>query len=332
MSKLAYTAVVTGASGYVATETVKQLLEKGYNVRATVRSVSNKDKVAHLEKLAEALPGTLTLHEADLLKEGSFDEVVKGADYVFHMASPFFAGGDDIDPHKDLIDPAVNGTKNVLGSVSKEKSTIKRVVLTSSFASVVKAKAGPSKPPLFTEEDWNDEATPETTDGAYYLSKTLAEKAAWEIAEKEGFELVAINPTLVLGPILSSRADGVSRRTISGILEGGEISHDLLPWLCDVRDVARAHVLGAENPKAKGQRFIVSQGNTTAPKVITDALKARFPGFKIQDGGNIPSEAFADNSKALQELGLGKLYDPATSVVDMAVTLIQKGVATPRAV
>jgi len=72
---------------------------QGYNVRATVRSVSNKDKVAHLEKLAEALPGTLTLHEADLLKEGSFDEVVKGADYVFHMASPFFAGGDDIDPH-----------------------------------------------------------------------------------------------------------------------------------------------------------------------------------------------------------------------------------------
>jgi saccharopine dehydrogenase-like NADP-dependent oxidoreductase len=74
---------------YVATEVINQLLVKGYNVRGTVRSVAATDKVAHLHKLGEALPGKLTLHEADLLKEGSFDEVVKGADYVFHTASPF---------------------------------------------------------------------------------------------------------------------------------------------------------------------------------------------------------------------------------------------------
>ena len=74
----------------MATEVVKQLLEKGYNVRGTVRSLSSKDKVEHLELLGQALPGKLTLHEADLLKPGSFDEVVKGADFVFHTASPFF--------------------------------------------------------------------------------------------------------------------------------------------------------------------------------------------------------------------------------------------------
>jgi uncharacterized protein YbjT (DUF2867 family) len=74
----------------VATEVVKQLLEKGYNVRGTVRSLSSKEKVEHLQLLGEALPGKLTLHEADLLKQGSFDEVVKGADFVFHTASPFF--------------------------------------------------------------------------------------------------------------------------------------------------------------------------------------------------------------------------------------------------
>ena len=79
-----------GASGFVATEVVKQLLEKGYNVRGTVRSLSSKEKVEHLELLSAALPGKLTLHEADLLKSGSFDEVVKGADFVFHTASPFF--------------------------------------------------------------------------------------------------------------------------------------------------------------------------------------------------------------------------------------------------
>lgn len=73
----------------MATEVINQLLAKGYNVRGTVRSVAAKDKVAHLVKLGEALPGKLTLHEADLLKQGTFDEVVKGADYVFHTASPF---------------------------------------------------------------------------------------------------------------------------------------------------------------------------------------------------------------------------------------------------
>lgn len=71
---------------YVATELVKQLLEKGYNVRGTVRSTSNEDKIEHLIKLGEALPGTITLHEADNLVEGSFDDVVKGARYVFHTA------------------------------------------------------------------------------------------------------------------------------------------------------------------------------------------------------------------------------------------------------
>ena len=75
---------------YIATELVKQLLEKGWNVRGTVRSLKNEDKVAHLRVLSEALPGKLTLHEADLLQEGSFDEVVAGADIVFHTASPFF--------------------------------------------------------------------------------------------------------------------------------------------------------------------------------------------------------------------------------------------------
>ena len=79
-----------GASGFVATEVVKQLLEKGYNVRGTVRSLSAKEKVEHLELLGAALPGKLTLHEADLLKPGSFDGIVKGADFVFHTASPFF--------------------------------------------------------------------------------------------------------------------------------------------------------------------------------------------------------------------------------------------------
>eukprot|EP00877_Chromochloris_zofingiensis_P009245 jgi/Chrzof1/4574/Cz14g18240.t1 len=104
-------AVVTGASGYVATELIKQLLSKGYN----------------------ALPGSLSLYEADLLKEGSFDEATKGAHLVFHTASPFQVSN-ITDPIAELVQPAVDGTKNVLSSVAKNKDTVRKVILTSSFA------------------------------------------------------------------------------------------------------------------------------------------------------------------------------------------------------
>lgn len=320
---MAATAVVTGASGFVASHLVQQLLQKGYNVRGTVRSVANKDKTAHLTALADSLPGTLELCEADLLKQGSFDKVIEGADYVFHTASPFFMKVED--PQRDLVDPAVNGTKNVLSSVAKNKSTVKRVVLTSSFASVMKMKAGPSNPPLYTEDDWNTDST--ISDDAYSFSKVSAERAAWEIAEKEGLDLVVVNPTFVIGPVISKRADATSINTVTAILEGK--SADIIPFVCDVRDVARAHVLAAEKPDAKG-RHIVSQQKTWGPKAFTDTLKQRFPSYKIQDGPAQESSPVIDNSKALKTLGLGKLHEPTESIVDMAVTLIQQGIAKPQ--
>ena len=114
----------------LCSEVVKQLLEKGYTVRGTVRSKANTSKVQHLLTLADALPGKLELFEADLLKAGDFDEVVRGADFVLHTASPFFT--ETSDPQKDLVDPAVNGTTTVLNAAGK--AGIKRVVVTSSVA------------------------------------------------------------------------------------------------------------------------------------------------------------------------------------------------------
>lgn len=106
---MAQTVLVTGATGFVASEVIKQLLEKGYSVKGTVRSLS---KALHLQKLADALPGTLELLEADLLKEGDFDAAVAGCSYVFHVASPFLI--DVPDAQSDLLDPALKGTINVL--------------------------------------------------------------------------------------------------------------------------------------------------------------------------------------------------------------------------
>ncbi|CAL8462009.1 g1540 [Coccomyxa elongata] len=318
---MALTVTVTGASGFIASELVKQLLEKGYNVRGTVRSLKKQEKVAHLKALNEALPGNLTLHEADLLQEGSFDEVVRGSDYVFHTASPFFMGSDN--PQKDLVDPAVKGTTTVLRSVAKSKDTVKRVVLTSSVAAIMKMKKGPLKGKVFTDEDWNDEAT--VNEGSYEYSKTQAEKAARELAEKEGFEIVTIHPSFVMGPVIFDRADATSIVTMKGFVEHGQYS--FFPWHCDVRDIARAHVLAAEVPTASG-RYIVS--NPPVPtKVISQELSDRFPQYKFPAGKDDDSTEFSfDVSKAEKELGLF-LHPRRETYVDMVTTLIQRGIAKP---
>ncbi len=166
----AFTAVVTGATGFVALEVVKQLLEKGYNVRATVRSAADHSKTATLQALGSAFPGKLELFEADLLSPGSFDGAISGADYVFHVASPFRI--DVEDPQRDLIDPAVQGTRNVLASVVKNKNTVRRTVITSSVAAVHggKSKVPPTNGALYTEEDFNKSSTVDNGE-AYWASK-----------------------------------------------------------------------------------------------------------------------------------------------------------------
>lgn len=319
----AYTAVVSGASGFIGTELVKQLLEKGYNVKGTVRDTSNHEKTQHLTKLAEALPGKLTLHAADLTKEGSFDSILKDADYVFHTASPFIR--DVTDPKKQLIEPAVGGTKNVLSSVAKNTDSIKRVVLTSSFASIVKPKAGPSNG-IYSEEDWNNEVD-ENAQGAdaYRYSKVAAERAAWDASKKHNFELVTICPTFVLGPVISNRADATSILDVKGLIEG--TNDTVTPWVCDVRDIARAHVLAAEISSAKG-RYLVSQDHVVPVKALTDCLSKHFPQFKFAEGKGAEVKKVIDNSKVQKELGL-QIHPWQESIIDMATTLIQRGIAKP---
>ncbi|DBA76212.1 hypothetical protein WJX77_001074 [Trebouxia sp. C0004] len=319
----AYTAAVSGASGFIGTELVKQLLEKGYIVKGTVRDTSNTEKTAHLTKLAEALPGKLTLHAADLTKEGSFDSILKGVDYVFHTASPFIR--DVTDPKKQLIEPAVGGTKNVLSSVAKNTDSIKRVVLTSSFASIVKPKDGPSGQ-VYTEEDWNTEVD-ENAQGAdaYRYSKVAAEREAWDASKKHNFELVTICPTFVLGPVISNRADATSILDVKGLIEG--TNDTVTPWVCDVRDIARAHILAVEVPSAKG-RYLVSQDSVVPVKALTDCLSKHFPNFKFANGKEAEVKKVIDNSKVQRELGL-EIHPWQESIIDMATTLIQRGIAKP---
>ncbi|KAK9908632.1 hypothetical protein WJX75_000697 [Coccomyxa subellipsoidea] len=319
---MAYNCVVTGATGYIASELCKQLLVKGYNVKGTVRSLRRQEKIQHLINLGDALPGKLTLHEADLLSDGSFDSVVKGADLVFHTASPFFISGTD-DPQRDLVNPAVKGTKNVLSAAIKSKDTVRRVVLTSSTAAVVKNKKGPSNGSLYTEEDWNDESS--LTVSPYMYSKTQAEKAAWEMAKEAGLDLIVINPSFVLGPVLTNQAFSTSIQLMKDFVENTETT--MLARQVDVRDVARAHVLASEVPEAKG-RYIVSHESTASTKQLSDILSARFPQYRFPAGDDTPLERVADTSKAHRELGI-KLRPLKETYIDMVTTLIQQKIAAP---
>jgi uncharacterized protein YbjT (DUF2867 family) len=85
--------LVTGANGYIAVHLVRELLEKGYRVRGTVRAES---KATHLRKTFASYGDKLELVIVDdITKEGAFDEAVKGVDAVEHTASPFHTRFDD---------------------------------------------------------------------------------------------------------------------------------------------------------------------------------------------------------------------------------------------
>ncbi len=251
------TVLVTGGTGYVASWLVKDLLEQGHHVRTTVRNKQKTDKYQHLLDIEKGLPGKLTVYEADLLKEGSFDEAVHGCEFVFHTASPFIIYRVQ-DAYQSLVQPAIEGTRNVLHSVNKA-DTVKRVILTSSIVAIYGDNEDMKGKSAFTEEDWNTTSSLEHQ--PYSYSKTLAEQEAWEIANAQNrWDLVTINPGLILGPSLAKRTDSTSITTILSFLQGEYKMGvpDLENGLVDVRDVAKAHRLAAFTTEAQGRYIITS--------------------------------------------------------------------------
>jgi dihydroflavonol-4-reductase len=210
--------LVTGATGYVAGWLVKDLLEAGVTVHAAVRDPDRTDKVSHLSAVADQSPGEIKYFKADLLDEGSYDEAMQGCGVVFHTASPFTI--DVKDPQKELIDPAVKGTRNILEAANRVES-VSRVVVTSSCAAIygdnidcAEAFGG-----VLTEADWNKSSSLEHN--AYSYSKMLAEKAAWQIAEKQDrWKLVTVNPALVIGPALQDNPTSESFNLVKQMGDG----------------------------------------------------------------------------------------------------------------
>ncbi|WP_299463058.1 NAD-dependent epimerase/dehydratase family protein [uncultured Microscilla sp.] len=264
--------LVTGATGYVAGWLVKKLLEEGITVHAAVRNPQKQEKLQHLNKLAAELPGSIKYFQSDLLQEGSYTEAMAGCELVYHTASPFVT--DVNDPQKDLIDPAVKGTQNVLETANNTPS-VKRVVVTSSCAAIYTDAIDCQNAPggVLTEEVWNTTASLDYQPYAY--SKTLAEKKAWELNKTQArWDLVTINPSLVLGPPLNpksvtSESFNILRQLGDGTMKMGAPKIGI--GLVDVRDVAQAHYNAGFKPTAKG-RYITSGHNTNFLELGTTLL------------------------------------------------------------
>lgn len=268
--------LVTGGTGYLASWIVKYLLDEGFEVRTTVRSLSGKDKYAHLTNIAVKSKGTLRFYEADLMKKGSFAEAMAGCELVIHTASPFKITGIK-NAQKELVEPAMEGTRNVLETVNSTES-VKRVVLTSSVAAIfgdaidiLKTENG-----VFTEEHWN--TTSSVKHQPYPYSKVMAEKLAWQMCEEQSrWDLLVINPGFIMGPSLTKRVDSTSVEIMvqmtTGKFKTGAPSGTMS--FVDVRDTAKAHVLAGFTPNASGRHICTSADKTFLE--LADVIRAGHP-------------------------------------------------------
>ena len=239
--------LVTGASGFVALHTIIQLLQQGYTVRATLRSLSREAEVRETISKHVQVNDRLEILPADLEQESGWNEAMQNVEYVLHIASPFplFAP-----KHEDeLIIPAVQGTQRVLRAA--HDANIKRVVIVSSVAAVSSGYNGENR--TFNEDDWS---LIENNIGAYAKSKNLAEREAWNFingAENiHKMEMVAINPPLILGPILNK--DFPTSGELIRVFMLGQVPGvaRIKMGLVDVRDVASALILAMTPPAAAG--------------------------------------------------------------------------------
>jgi nucleoside-diphosphate-sugar epimerase len=306
------TLLITGASGYLGGHLVKTALDKGYNVRATARSEASAKKIAHqFPQNAAQLSYALV---PDMTKVESYSQAFQDVTGIIHSASPFVLQPED--NVKDLLEPAIQGSIAILDAAKQWGHSVKRVVLTSSHASVCDFSKGKRPGYVYNEKDWNpitfDEAA--VADGvmAYCGSKALAEHAAWDwIAKnKPNFDLVTITPPWIFGPyateLTSTKGLGESIHALYSMLGAKEVPPFDFGGFADVREVAAAHILGYETPAAGGQRFWVGQ-NFNYQSAL-DATRAEMPELRqrLPEGspGVIEHTYTVDGSKAVKELGI----------------------------
>jgi dihydroflavonol-4-reductase len=251
--------VVTGANGHLGTNIVSALLARGYQVRATVRDLKDKEKTKRLASMG------VEIVEANLLDKNSLVQAFKGQDGVFQLAAGFKMHTGN--PEFDIRRPAIEGTINVLEAANE--CNIKKMVYTSSVAAVGSSINGNKK----NEENWNDNAAE-----FYAKSKTDAERILWQKADELNLNVVSILPGMIIGPNFNRHTP--STYLFEKILK--EKVPMILPIefsLVDARDVAIAHIDAFENEACNG-RYITAGEPLKMQNIINIIAKVR-PELKL---------------------------------------------------
>ncbi|KAI6190452.1 NAD dependent epimerase/dehydratase family protein [Aphelenchoides bicaudatus] len=334
--------LVTGASGYVALHCVQQLLQHGYKVRGTVRSLHNENKVAPLRQMERASE-LLELVEGDLMHADEWPKIITGCTYILHVASPWPIVADE-----STIEIAVTGTMNVL-KAAVQFPEVKKIVLTSSCAAVNDGHKNNER--VFAEDCWTDLSSKKVEN--YARSKTMAELEAWKfwnsLESETRYQLTVLNPTFITGPVLSTVEHG--SETIIGRMMNFS-TFLAAPRAClgvvDVRDVARAHLLAMTNPKTDGERILITHERPTWFKDMRNWLAEEFKGHgyvlspltvpnwvvRLYAKTNLDKQSTAivhrlgpelrfSNQKSKDLMSMTYI-DPKKSVVDMMYSMIEK--------
>lgn len=312
------TLVVTGANGFLAQHIIQQALDRGYNVRGTVRSVSSAGKVRSIfadysSQFSVAIVPELSKKE---LYEPAFVDATKPITGVINVAAPFSLKVTDV--VSSLLDPAVQCAVSLLEATHQYGPNVRRVVNTSSFACILDLAKGYRPGYTYTEKDWNpmtfEEASKADPATAYCASKALAEKAMWDWVEakKPSFSLSSINPPWIFGPHLNPITDLTSLNESSEALWRLVGAREVPPvdfgGFADVRVVATAHLEAFERPEAGGERFICGQHFDYQSAV--DSLRETLPQLRNRlpvgkPGAGKTQELYQlDGSKAEKILGI----------------------------
>lgn len=308
--------LVTGITGFIASHVAAALLQQGFRVRGTLRSMTRADAVRAALTRQGVDAHAIEFVEADLGADKNWADAASDCRYIQHVASPFPIRQPR---HREALVPeAREGALRVLRAGLEAGA--ERIVLTSSMVAMM-YRAARQRRFNVSEQDWTDAEWAPLS--AYIVSKTRAERAAWTLMRERGAEarLAAVNPGFVLGPSLSAETN-TSLQVIDMMLTGAYPAMPPVAFpVVDVRDLADVHVAAMTAESAGGRRLIAA-GETLSMPQMAAILKAELGA----DARRVPAGSLpAPMVRALT------LVDPAvrTIVADLGVTPIaQSGYVT----
>ncbi|GLJ18905.1 hypothetical protein SUGI_0337880 [Cryptomeria japonica] len=309
---------VTGGSGFIGSWLVRELLRRGYTVHATLQNIADPNEKGHLQAL-EGANERLKLFQLDVLDYDAMAAAISGCAGVFHLASPCTL--EEIkDPQAELLDPAIKGTLNALEAC--RRANAKRVVLTSSISSLV---PNPTWPPntVIDENSWTDIEYCKRDKIWYPVSKTLAEKAAWEYVQTHQMDMVAVHPSTCLGPLLQPKLNA-SSAVLRDLLQGSQDTQSNY-WLgcVHVEDVAKAHVLLYETPSASG-RHLCTNGiiHYSDFSEVVAKICPEYPVYRFTEETQPGLLRCKDAAKKLIDLGL--CFTPIEKAIQESVASMKE--------